>query len=705
MSMPSQSRFRATAWLALCAAGLLLATLPTVPASAAAPKAGKATKAAAPSFAHSTYAKQIKPPKGASRTAIAFAQKERVALAAAEAALAQLLAVRGPRTLGNTLELYNAMSMKIDEAAGWAGLFEEVHPDESVRKTASLTTQVISSFVTDLSLNRPLYDAMSALDIRQSTGDTQYLMFKTLRDFRRSGVDQDEATRNKIRALSAQITRAGQDFDHNIAGDTRKVTCTAAQLQGLPQDFIDQHKPDKDGKITITTDYPDYIPVMGYSTSGELRHDIYMQFLSRAYPANLAKLDTLVQLRDEYAKTLGYRNWAHYNTEDKMVASDSAASAFIDRVVAASGTRAGADYATLLARKQKDDPTATVVQPWEKGYYDNLVKREQYAFDSQSVRPYFSYAKVKDGILHVYEGVFGVTFRRVAAGTVPTWYPDVEVYDVVERGKPIGRFYLDMHPRANKYKHAAHFGINSGVTGQRLPQSALVCNLPGGKPGESDLMQHDDVVTFFHEFGHLMHAMFASQRWSDNAGTAVQRDFVEAPSQLLEEWAWKPEVLQKFATDEKGTPIPAELVTRMKAAAEYGKGLNVRQQMFYARLSLNLYRADPTHLDIDGMTRDIMTAYTPFPYVDGTHMAASFGHLNGYSANYYTYMWSLVIAKDMWSAFAGTNLLGSPVSMRYRNMVLAQGGSAPSADLVHNFLGRDYDTKAFEEWLNEGMAK
>lgn len=699
MSTNAVTRYRAARWAFLCVAGLSLA------GTAAAAPARAAAKGAALNIAATTYAKQIKAPKNASRTALAFAQKERIAIAGAEADLAKLLSVKGTRTVANTLVLYNQMSMKLDEAAGWAGLFEEVHPDDSVRETASLTIQVISSFGTDLSLNRDLYDAMAAVDGSKDTKDTQYLLFKTLRDFRRSGVDRDEATREKIRGLSAQITRVGQDFDRNIAGGTRTVTCTAAQLAGLPQDFLDQHKPNADGVITLTTDYPDYIPVMTYAKDDKVRHDIYLAYQSRAFPENIAKLDTLVQLRDTFAKTLGYRNWAHYNTEDQMVGTDSAASAFIDRVVAASGARMAADYGTLLKRLQQDDPSATVVQPWQKTYYDNLVKREQYAFDAQTVRPYFSYAKVKSGILHVYESVFGVTFRRVPAGTVQTWHPDVEVYDVVEAGKPIGRFFLDMHPRPNKYKHAAHFGIAHGVTGKRLPQSALVCNLPGGKAGESDLMEHSDVTTFFHEFGHLMHAMFASQRWSDNAGTSVQHDFVEAPSQLLEEWAWKPEVLQTFATDEKGTPIPSEMVARMKAADEYGKGLLVRQQMFYARLSLNLYRSDPATLDIDKTTKDIMNSYTPFPFVEGTHMAASFGHLNGYSANYYTYMWSLVIAKDLWSAFAGTNLLGSPTSMRYRKQVLAAGGSKPSGELVHDFLGRDYSTKAFEDWLNSGVGK
>jgi thimet oligopeptidase len=273
-----------------------------------------------------------------------------------------------------------------------------------------------------------------------------------------------------------------------------------------------------------------------------------------------------------------------------------------------------------------------------------------------------------------------------------------------ENGKLVGRFYLDMHPRENKYKHAAEFVERTGVKGRQIPEATLVCNLPGGEAGDPGLMEHDDVVTFFHEFGHLVHELLAGrQPWIGVAGISTERDFVEAPSQMLEEWTWDPKTLATFAKHYKtGEPIPAELVKQMKRASEFGKALGVRRQMVYAKLSLSIYDRDPKTVNTDTMVKDLQQQYEPFPFVEDTHFQTAFGHLDGYSAVYYTYMWSLVIAKDMFSQFDKTNLLASNgAAARYRTKVLARGGSAPAATLVSDFLGRPFNFRAYEEWLNQ----
>jgi thimet oligopeptidase len=293
-----------------------------------------------------------------------------------------------------------------------------------------------------------------------------------------------------------------------------------------------------------------------------------------------------------------------------------------------------------------------------------------------------------------------VELRRVDDAS--TWSGGVETYDVYESGTKIGRFHLDMHPRADKYKHAAQFTIVNGVAGKQLPEAALICNFPGGEPGDPGLMEQDDVETFFHEFGHLLHTIFAGgQRWMGVAGISTEWDFVEAPSQMLEEWARDVKVLQTFARHhETNEPIPAELVARMKRAAEFGKGAYVRQQMYYAMLSLSLYDRDPKGLDTTKLTRDLMNEYSVYKFVDGTHFHVSFGHLDAYSAIYYTYMWSLVIAKDLFSKFPQDDLMAAETARAYRQTVLAAGGSAPAAKLVERFLGRPYGFEAYEAWLN-----
>jgi thimet oligopeptidase len=339
------------------------------------------------------------------------------------------------------------------------------------------------------------------------------------------------------------------------------------------------------------------------------------------------------------------------------------------------------------------------VEPWDSAYLQERVKAEEYGFDSQSVRPYLEYGRVRDGVLDVTGRLFGIAYRRVVA---PVWHPEVEVYDVLEGETLLGRVYLDMHPRDGKYKHYAQFTLASGQRGVRLPEGVLVCNFPRPAPGAPALMEHGDVKTFFHEFGHLLHHVLGGHvRWAAQSGVATEWDFVEAPSQMLEEWVWDSEVLATFARHvETGAAIPAELVRRMKAADEYGKGLMVRQQMFYAATSLELHRRDPAGLDTTALVAELQERYTPFRHVDGTYFHESFGHLDGYSAIYYTYMWSLVIAKDLFGPFRVAGLMAPGPARRYRAAILEAGGSRPAAELVEDFLGRPSSFAAYEQWLD-----
>jgi len=472
-------------------------------------------------------------------------------------------------------------------------------------------------------------------------------------------------------------------------------------LDGLPADYIANHKPGPDGKITLNINYPDYVPVMTYAKNEEVRRRLYMEFQNRAHPKNLEVLDRLIAQRHELANLLGFPTYADYITANKMVGSPKNAREFIDKIVGASGTSADRDYQVLVKRKQKDVPGATMVNFWETNYWSEMVRKSDYAFDSQSVRPYFPYPRVKQGVLDLMSRLFGVTFTQVK--DAPVWDPSVELWEMFEGGKLVGRFYLDMHPRENKYNHAAQFDIRTGVEGRQVPEAALVCNLPGGDPGDPGLCEFSDVNTFFHEFGHLMHTMFAGhRRWCGVGGIRTEHDFVEAPSQMLEEWMRDPATLATFAKHhETGEPIPADLVKQMNRANDFGKGLQVRRQMVYADLSLSIYDRDPKKVDTTELMKGLVKAYQPFPFVEGTHFQCAFGHLDGYSAVYYTYMWSLVIAKDLFSQFDKNDLLAPAVSKRYRDAVLARGGSAPAAKLVEDFLGRPFNFNAYQAWLNE----
>jgi thimet oligopeptidase len=260
-----------------------------------------------------------------------------------------------------------------------------------------------------------------------------------------------------------------------------------------------------------------------------------------------------------------------------------------------------------------------------------------------------------------------------------------------------------MHPRPHKYSHAAQFDIRTGVRDRQLPEAALICNFPGGEPGDPGLMEHADVRTLFHEFGHLLHNLFAGrQRWLGIGGIRPEADFIEVPSQLYEEWCWDPEVLGTFARHHvTGEAIPADLVRRLKRASEFGKGLGMRRQMVFAHLALAAFDRPPAGVDLDALYRDFTARYVPFPYVEDTHFPCGFGHLDGYSALYYSYMWSLVIAKDFFGRFDRSRLMEPAVARRYRETVLEPGGSMPAVEMVERFLGRPFSFEAFQHWLDE----
>jgi len=617
--------------------------------------------------------------------------------------LDKLYKLKEKPTVENALSVYDNILLELDAAGLQAGLMEEVHPDSAMRSSSELFTQKVSAFNNDLSLNRKVYEALAEIDQSKLAGQTKYYLQKTLRDFKLAGVDKDEATRAKITDLRKELVLISQDFARNIREDVRIVYAdNVKELDGLPQDFIDRHKPESDGRIKLTINYPDAIPVFTYAKSESLRKRMYMEYNNRAFPKNIEVLDKMIAKRYELANLLGFPNWAAYITSDKMVGSEKNANDFIEKIANASHDRSEREYQILLDRKKQDVPGATEVNAWESGYYSELVRKAKYDFDGQKVRPYFPYDEVKLGILNVYSKLFGVEFRR--NNSAPVWHPSVECYDTYENGDLVGRFYLDMHPRKDKYNHAAQFGIRNGVEGKQIPEAALICNFPGGETGDPGLMEHSDVQTFFHEFGHLLHTLFAGHlKWIGIAGISTEWDFVEAPSQLLEEWSWDPATLQSFALNyQTKEPIPAELVKQMRRANEFGKGLGVTGQMYYAKLSLSCYDRNPKEVNTTELVKTLRGKYTPYKYVEGTHMQTAFGHLDEYSAIYYTYMWSLVIAKDFFSKFDQKDLLAHDIAKRYRDAVLAPGGSKPAGELVKSFLGRDLDFASWKKWLDEG---
>ncbi|WP_421735566.1 M3 family metallopeptidase [Cellulomonas sp.] len=598
-----------------------------------------------------------------------------------------------PRTTAEVLDLWNDADVAIGTASSAAHLLAEVHPDADLRVAAEERAQAAEDLVTERGLDHELWQVLAATDPDGLEPGALRVRDRVLRDFRRAGVDRSPEDRDRLRALAQRCTELGLEFSRNIRDDVRSIRVPPEQLDGLPDDFRAEHAPDEDGLVTLTTEYPDLLPVRTYATDPAVRLALTREHQLIGWPANEPILAELLRLRAERATLLGYADWPTYDAEVKMIGSGSAIADLVERLDGLTAERAAHDVDVMLARYRQDVPGATAVTAADNLYYDQIIKNEQYDVDFREVREYFRYEAVKPGVLDVVSRLFGIALERVDA---PTWHPDVEVYDVTDAGRAIGRVYLDMHPRAGKFNHAAQFPLVPGIAGRSLPEGTLVCNFPTG------LMEHDDVLTFFHELGHLVHEVLGGhQPWAMFTGVATEWDFVEAPSQLLEEWGWDAGVLGSFATNADGEPIPAALVERMRRADAFGRGAWTRRQLNYTALSYGLH-ADPP-ADLATYTADVDARFGPYTPIPETHQYAGFGHLDGYGSAYYTYLWSLVIAKDLRTAFTD-GLMDPVVGRRYRDAILAPGGSADAAELVQRFLGRPSSFDAFEAWLAEGTV-
>jgi thimet oligopeptidase len=621
-------------------------------------------------------------------------------LAAHEAALAALLAVEGPRTPANSLSLYDQAIAHLALAGSQAGVLNSVAADKAVRDQAQNEAQRVSMAGSALSLNHQVYEALAAISLDGAGPATRHYVERTLLSYRLAGVDKDQPTRDRIQALNEKATMLSLEFSRNIQEGGKTIQTTPAELEGLPADYLARHPADQQGAVTLTTDPPDMQPVMTFAASPALRERMFLAYNTRAYPANQQILLDLLATRQEIATVLGFRSWADLATADQMMGSAANVRTFLAKLDEASRDGAVRELDLILSFVRGRVPGLEAIDITSRGYWYEQFRRSAFDFDSQSVRPYFPYKQVEAGVLSTAARLFKIEFRpSTAAG----WHPSVSVFEVFEQGAHVGRFYLDMHPREGKDKWFSAAPIVSGVRGGALPEAALICNFPAGDDNDPGLLQYSDVVTYFHEFGHLVHAILGGRtEWVGLSGFATEGDFIEVPSQMLEEFFRDEKLLQSFAKHyQTGETLPSETIKKMKLAGAFGRADWVRTQLYYTTLSLDLHDQDPAGLDLDAVTKSLYQSLQPWTWLEGNRMYASFGHLTGYSSNYYTYAFDKVIALDFFGQFDANDLLGCDAGRRYRELVLEQGGSRPGRQMVRDFLGRDEEFSAFTKWLNE----
>ncbi|MDA0270444.1 MAG: Zn-dependent oligopeptidase [Chloroflexi bacterium] len=637
-------------------------------------------------------------------TAEAIREGAEAAIRQADAMIAALVVLPdAERTFANTMQPLDEVGGVLGDASGQWGFLTYVHADPAIREVAQAAEQRLDTYSTTLGFREDLYRAVQAYatsEEARALGPAEArLLAHTLRDYLRNGFALSVEQRARVQELKERLVVLGVDFRKNIDEYEDALLLERSQLVGLPDSYIDglQVVEIPEGpRHRVSLDYPELYPFLESAEDEELRRDLFIKNHLKAANVNLPLLAEAVAVRDEIATTLGYASWAAYVTETKMAKTPDIAADFLVDLQARVRIKAEHDIDELTESKAAhlDDPDA-VLEIWDWRYYQQRVRRERYEVDQFAVAEYFPLQATLDGLFDVYQRAVGVRFIEVTPALA--WHPDVRLYRVEDAtdGHHIGHFYMDLHPRPGKYGHAAEFVIRPGRRRADGTYQGSVCSIVSNftKPSATSpsLLRHSEVETLFHEFGHVLHQVMTRSPYVRFNGTNVERDFVEAPSQMLEHWVWDPAVLRGFTRHVRtGEPLPEDLLGRMVDAKNVASGLHYLRQIYFASLDLS-YHAPGREKDTDALA-EALHPVTGFPFVEGTHFQAGFGHLFGYDAGYYGYLWSQVFGDDMFSRFEQ----GDPAAgADYRRIILEPGGMQDGADLVREFLGREPRQEAF----------
>jgi thimet oligopeptidase len=586
------------------------------------------------------------------------------------------------------LDAWDEVNILIEDAFGPVSLLNSVHPDKTVRDAADVALVQESIFMTELFQNEALYERVNG--IAPHSIAQQQLRKDLLEEFEDSGVSLAPEKRQRFKEISERLTELAQEFARNIRENKTTIRFAPEECEGLPQSYLDRMKREADGSIVVGFDYPDYQPFMMNAKNEEARKRYYVANTNRGTPRNLEIMDEIVRLRKEIADLYGVPSYAHYVTKRRMVENPETVRRFLDEVksvVTEAELRDLGELAEVKARLTGVPAEQANINRWDMLYFRERLREARFAIDQEEMRKYFPTKPSIEWMLSVSQRLYGLRFER---NDVPVWHEDVIYLDVFDAssGAFIGGIYLDLYPREGKYKHAAAWPVR-GVSRRagRKPISVLVTNF--NRVG----LTHDEVETLLHEFGHVLHGVLSHTEYNMHSGTSVERDFVEAPSQMYEEWALRLESLHLMREQCSECPLMDDtLVKRLNASKKFGSGIDYGRQHLYAAFDMALSSEQPGPA-LETWKR--MEGGTPMGHVDGTSFPGTFEHIaSGYAAGYYGYMWAKVIALDMVSAF-GADLMNGEVGRRFREMILSRGSEEPARELVEQFLGRPVSSDAF----------
>ena len=625
-------------------------------------------------------------------------------------------------TFQNTVVARDDLVNEADNVGNKATVIKQANTDPKMRAAAEKAVKSMNDWSVGIDYREDVYKSIKAFAETnpQLTGEDKKLLDETMRDYRRAGLALPPEKRKEVEQLRKQLSKLGTDFETNIANANRPVVFTKAELEGMPEDFLSKPgiKTGDDAYTVLANVTWQFNAVEENSKSEATRKKLYIARETLAKEKNVPLLNQMLTLRNKIALRLGYKSWDDFQTEPRMAKTGAAAQKYIDDLIAGIEPKFAAELSELQKMKQLDaQPSqggafaSPRINIWDWRYYQNQLKKQKFAVDAEALRNFFPFQKVLDGMFAIYQRIFGLKLEQIA---VPyKWINDLQLWAVSDAasGEPLGLFYLDMFPRDGKYNHFAEFEI---IGGKLLPDGkyqrptvTLLCNFPPATADKPSLLSHSEVETLFHEFGHVLHTITTRAKYGRFAGTHVPTDFVEAPSQMLQNWVWDKKVLDSFAADyrDPSKKIPEETIQKMKDAKLATAGVFYRRQFALASLDLALHGPHPENAPYDCVAISNPILEKVFLPIDpSTTFVSYFGHLNGYDAGYYGYAWADAIAADMATVFesAPEGYFDQQAGMRLRNEIYAMGDSRDVNESIEKFLGRKQSVQPFLKKIGIG---
>lgn len=585
---------------------------------------------------------------------------------------------------------------------------QHVSADKELRDASVAADKKMSDFDVEMSMRQDVFDNLLAVEAKFGSGlsgETKRYLERLVKLGKRNGLHLSKDIQDKIKAIKKRMSDLSIEFNQNLNEENTTLNFTKEELVGVPDDFFEGLDKNEDGTFIVSLKYPHYFPVSKFARNPDTRKKLETAFNSRCKKENGPILEELVELRQQKADLLGYPTHAHFVLDMRMAENPEKVNTFLKDLAVKLKPLQKEEMELFLQYKKEDCEKYKFtndgkVNMWDFRHYMTQAEQKKYSVDHNKLKEYFPLDVVTTGLLGIYQELLSLTFTKIENAQV--WQEDVTLYKVQDTASQEleGYFYLDLFPREGKYGHAACFGLQPGCLesdgSRQLSVAAMVANFTKPTKDKPSLLTHDEVETYFHEFGHVMHQICAKSDYAMFSGTSVERDFVEAPSQMLENWVWQPEALKRMSKHYKdGSAIPKELLEPLIKSRVANAGVFNLRQILLGTFDQTIH--SQAKADTAKLFSDLSEEILGIKSTEGTNMSASFGHLaGGYDAQYYGYMWSEVFSADMFhSRFEKEGIMSPAVGKDYRNFILKPGGSIDASEMLKNFLGREPKQEAF----------